>query len=95
MDLLRDVVQAFLTDIPDQFARLEQTIAVRDREQAERLCHSIKGAAASIGGEQLRAAMAALERTAKAADWARFQEMLPHVESSHSELRSALEAFLG
>ena len=54
-ELAAQVVGGGLADIPVQLADLDQAIAAGDAKTAERVAHSIKGAAATVGGEALRA----------------------------------------
>ena len=48
------VIEVFLDDIPKQIESLKASLADDDAETIERIVHSIKGAAANIGGEALR-----------------------------------------
>ena len=48
------VIEIFLDEIPKQIESLKVSLADADAETLERIVHSIKGAAATIGGEALR-----------------------------------------
>jgi HPt (histidine-containing phosphotransfer) domain-containing protein len=54
--------------MPRQIAALKDHLASGDSAGVERQAHTIKGAAANVGGEALRAAAAAVERTARDRD---------------------------
>ncbi len=53
-ELAEQVVSLFLSDIPIQLDELDEALAAGDAETARRIAHSIKGAAATIGGPFLR-----------------------------------------
>lgn len=54
-DLAEQVIGLFLSDIPLQLQQLGEAIADSDAATAQRIAHSIKGAAATVGAEMLRA----------------------------------------
>lgn len=54
-ELATEVIGVFLMDIPVQLEALDRAIAGGDAPTAQRAAHSIKGAAATVGAEQLRA----------------------------------------
>jgi len=60
-DFMRDVMREFLRDTPCQIAELRNLIRSGDAREAGRRAHQIKGAAASGGGEALRAVASAIE----------------------------------
>ena len=59
---LREVLTLFLADMPQQIGKLEEAIKVRDAETATRQAHTLKGAAANVGGSLLRECAAELEQ---------------------------------
>ncbi|WP_250546343.1 Hpt domain-containing protein [Geobacter sulfurreducens] len=64
--LVTEVVAAFLADMPDLIERLRAAVADGEPATVAHWAHTIKGGAASVGGERLRAAAAALEYAAVA-----------------------------
>jgi signal transduction histidine kinase/DNA-binding response OmpR family regulator/HPt (histidine-containing phosphotransfer) domain-containing protein len=64
-DLAHEVVDCFLEDIPRQIAALRNFIEEGDTNGAERQAHTIKGAAANVGGERLREAAYKIEMAAR------------------------------
>jgi CheY-like chemotaxis protein/HPt (histidine-containing phosphotransfer) domain-containing protein len=48
------VLQGYFNDLPRQIAELESAIEDGDAEKARRLAHSIKGASANVGADELR-----------------------------------------
>lgn len=58
------IVQCFLTDLPLQLQALHKSLVACDLLAVERQAHSIKGAAAIVGGTRLQALALALEQLA-------------------------------
>ena len=67
-DLAKEIVEAFLEDIPTQFQVLRECLEREDVRNAERLVHTIKGVSANVGGEGLREAASQLEKALKTGD---------------------------
>ena len=55
-ELARRIVRTFVNDIPRQLARLAQAVSDGDVQQVRLVAHSIKGAAASVSGPEIREA---------------------------------------
>jgi HPt (histidine-containing phosphotransfer) domain-containing protein len=54
--LVEKIIKGFLLDIPDQIEKLGTYIENGDIDKAQRQAHTIKGAAANVGGEAMREA---------------------------------------
>ncbi|MDR1611649.1 MAG: Hpt domain-containing protein [Planctomycetota bacterium] len=90
-ELAAQVAGVFLDDIPKQLTALGEAFAQEDREVAERVAHTIKGASATVGGERLRAASEVGERLAREGKMAEAEANLPEIKARYEELRAALE----
>ncbi|BEH09712.1 PAS domain S-box protein [Geobacter sulfurreducens subsp. ethanolicus] len=66
--LVTEVIAAFLADMPDLIGRLRSAVADGEPATVAHWAHTIKGGAASVGGERLRAAAEAMEYEAVAGD---------------------------
>jgi PAS domain S-box-containing protein len=64
-EMAQTVIEVFLDDIPKQIESLKASLADDDAETIERIVHSIKGAAANVGGEALREIAAHIEKACK------------------------------
>jgi CheY-like chemotaxis protein/HPt (histidine-containing phosphotransfer) domain-containing protein len=93
-DLVRTVVEGFLEDIPKQIESLRRYLAAGEAEGALRQAHTIKGAAANVGGESLRAAALEMEKAVKAGDLADVLARLPDLESRFARLKESMQDFL-
>ena len=67
--VLASITNSFLDDIPTQITLLRDFLKAADGARAERQAHTIKGAAASVGGESLRAAAQQIEEAVGRDDW--------------------------
>lgn len=89
-DLVRAVVEVFLADIPGQLDVLETAVASGDRDTAERVAHSLKGAASNVGGDLFRDVAAALEDLAHKCDLRAASARLPELRAQFGRLRAAM-----
>jgi signal transduction histidine kinase/CheY-like chemotaxis protein/HPt (histidine-containing phosphotransfer) domain-containing protein len=78
-ELARAVAEGFLEDIPRQIEALRGCLEAGDAAGAELKAHTIKGAAANVGGERLREVAAEIETAGKGDD-------LDHVKARMVEL---------
>jgi len=92
-DLARRVIGRFLDDMPEHLAALAQAVRQGDGEAARRTAHSIKGAAAHIGGPQVREVAGKLERYGAAGDMDAAAGLLPDLLASFERARPLMEQF--
>ena len=86
------VAKAFLSDIPGQIEALRGYLEAGDNIQAvQRQAHSIKGAAANVGGEALRVVAYEMEKAANAGQLEAVSGRLPELEMQFDRLKMALE----
>jgi len=83
--LARVVTRGFLEDIPKQLEALTQLLAVGNVRGVERQAHTIKGAAAVVGGQALAELASELEKKVREGD-------LMTVRSCIDELRARFES---
>ena len=88
------VLHAFLDDLPRQIAALKDALDKNDPLTAGRQAHSIKGAAANVGGERLRQVARAMENFADAGDLEAVRSSIPALESDFLQLSLAISADL-
>jgi PAS domain S-box-containing protein len=84
------ITDSFLGDIPVQIEALATAVAAANLRLAEQQAHKIKGAAANVGGEALRAVALAMERAAKASELERLRDLLPELSAAFSALHEAM-----
>ena len=93
-DLARTVAAGFLQDIPKQIGVLRSYLEAGEVPSAERQAHTIKGAAASVGGEAMRFVATDLEKAAKAGDLASVMARFPELDMQFQRLKVAMNAWL-
>ncbi len=90
-ELAAIIVRTFLDDMPRQISTLKEHAGAGDAVSAERSAHTIKGAAANIGAERLRALAYDIELKGRANDTPGVRERLPGLEDAFRELKDVLE----
>lgn len=84
--------ESFLDDLPRQIEALRQALDADDMTVAVRQAHTIKGAAANVGGEQLRTEALTMEEGLRRGEAATARERLPHIEAAFARLQAAMTA---
>ncbi|MCF7936410.1 MAG: response regulator [Synergistales bacterium] len=79
-DAARQIVAVFLEDAPARARELREALEQGDGQTAGKKAHSLKGIAATIGGEALRRAALAAEEAGRSGDIDRIRAHLPEVE---------------
>lgn len=91
-ELAEQVVGVFLSDIPKQIAALREAVDSGDAATAERVAHSIKGAAATVGGEALRRISFECELLGKQGDLDSMRAKIDEISAQYALLESELRA---
>jgi CheY-like chemotaxis protein/HPt (histidine-containing phosphotransfer) domain-containing protein len=84
------IQEIFLSDIPRLLETLVDAVARADAETTANLAHTIKGAAANVGGEALRLAAAALEDAARKNAVDTMSTLLSDLQGQFQRLRAAM-----
>jgi HPt (histidine-containing phosphotransfer) domain-containing protein len=94
-DLVQVIVDGFLEDTPKQIEALRGFLAAGDISGSLRQVHSIKGAAANVGGEALRAVALETEEAGQAGGLNAIMVRMPDLESQFARLTQAIRDFTG
>jgi len=94
-DLAQAAVAAFLDDMPAQFAQLREHVLRREADAAGRLAHRIKGAAATMGCEEMRLAALAVEEAGARGEASGLRCLLTRLEEKFAAARLALAETVG
>jgi PAS domain S-box-containing protein len=89
-ELAREIIGAFLHDIPGQILALQSYLESGEAAAVQRQAHSIKGASANASCSSLREAAYEVEKAGKANDLARAAEILPRLQQEFDILKDAL-----
>jgi HPt (histidine-containing phosphotransfer) domain-containing protein len=92
-ELAQIVMDGFLGDAPRLVEALRSSLEAGDAEAAIRGAHTIRGAAATVGGEALRAVAWEMEKAGVAGDFDAVKARVPALESELGRLRTAMSEF--
>ena len=88
-----EIIRSFLADVPQQIQALKVALQAADPVSTVRHAHTVKGVAATVNAEALRAVAAAMEQAAHAGDLAAVAARLPQLETEFASLQVTLLAF--
>ncbi len=88
--LVKAILEGFLQDIPDQIQALKKCLATGDIPCAERQAHSIKGAAANVSGEAVRAVALEVEEAGRTGDLDAARARMGELEAQSELLKEAI-----
>jgi len=95
LELLADLIQVFLQDLPQQVAALRKAVEDQDAKGIQQEAHRLKGAAASLDATAVSACAARLEQSGRdancavaRAEWAQLEVELARLESAFRDFRS-------
>jgi two-component system, sensor histidine kinase and response regulator len=91
--LARRVVRGFVSDMPRQIALLAQAVSDGDAPQVVLLAHSIKGAAASVNGHEMREASGKIEQQGRDGNLTASRDALSELSTSFERARQVMERF--
>ena len=89
-NLARVVMEAFLHDIPGQIEALRSYLDVSDAPGAARQAHLLKGAAANVGGESMRALAFEMEKAGKNGDLGSVAAHMNSLDQQFLQLKEAM-----
>jgi len=90
-ELIRQVSEGFLDDMPIQIADLKKQVDNGDREKISAQAHKIKGATANIGGLLLSSVAEQIEMAAEQGDMETTSRLMLELEEQFKQLKSTME----
>lgn len=91
-DLIAEIIAIFLSDIPRRLAILKDHVISGQAAAAGEQAHAIKGAAADVGGEVVRAVALEMEKAGKAGDLETLEKAMPKLEKEFERLKEAMQS---
>ncbi len=88
------IIQTCLRDMPGRMAKLVEAVELGDVARAAGELHTLKGSAAYLAGEAVRATALAMEADAKDGNLGSLRLALPDLQREVEQLCKALEAYL-
>ncbi|MEN6436984.1 MAG: response regulator [Syntrophobacter sp.] len=89
-ELARTILVGFLADVPREIESLRVALTNGDRVSSQRVCHTIKGAAANIGAPMLSEVARQMETAAGVGELEKVEALLPGLERQFAELTNTL-----
>ena len=86
LELIGDVLVAFSADAPGHIAGLQRALDRSDAAAVRRIGHTLKGSAASVGAEALRAVAYQVELAGSDGEFHRIPKLLPRLKTELSRL---------
>ena len=90
--LVVDLIDIFLDDVPPRLAELQSTVGSNDAAGVERVAHTLKGSAGSMGAVPMSHAADDLQTMGASGDLSRVKDSLNRLESEWRKAKAALEA---
>ncbi len=90
VELLKNIIQIYLEDIPTQIQSLQQALEQNDEQLIQHLAHTIKGASGNIGAAALQKTANQMEIAAKKEDLSSAPDLLRLLLKGFAELRDLL-----
>jgi len=87
-DLIRTVLESFLTDTATQIENISSALQDGDAAQIGTMAHAIKGSSANVGGMMLSSQAFKLEQAGKAGDLQLISQSLPELERCFKQLET-------
>lgn len=89
--LAQKLITGFLSDIPNQLIILKDRLEAGDARAVRRQAHTLKGAAATVAAEALRAVCGEAEDAATAGEFSRALFLLPRLEEQFELFKATLQ----
>jgi HPt (histidine-containing phosphotransfer) domain-containing protein len=90
IDLLREVIEMFLTDAPPLIADMRAAVAAGDAGGIKAAAHTLRGAASNFGATAVVECAREVEALAKSGGLANAAALVDRLEGAHRELETAL-----
>ncbi|HJQ27712.1 MAG TPA: response regulator, partial [Rubrobacter sp.] len=90
-DLLKDLMELFLADVPLQLAVLRKAFEAGDVPSVKRVAHTLKGSCGNMGAASMEALCTELEQTVRSGDLSAASGLISSLEEEFGRARLALE----
>jgi CheY-like chemotaxis protein/HPt (histidine-containing phosphotransfer) domain-containing protein len=91
-DILNELIELFLADVPSQLVVLKDTVEAGDAHSVERIAHTLKGSSANMGAARMTTICSELQDVGASGDPSRAPELLERLEEEFGHVHRALEA---
>jgi PAS domain S-box-containing protein len=91
-DILKELTELFLSDVPQQLVLLKEAVEAGDASSVGRVAHTLKGSSSNMGATRMTTICSELEAVGASGDLSRAPELLEQLEKEFGRVRMALEA---
>ncbi len=90
-DVLKELVELFLEDVPPQLKALREAEKREDAMSVERIASSLKGSSGNLGAVRMEAICAELEEIGRSGDVGSAPALISRLEAELGRVRAVLE----
>jgi CheY-like chemotaxis protein len=90
-DILKEVVELFLTDVPPQLAALRGAVEAGDAHSVEQIAHTLKGSCGNMGAKRIEALCTELEEIGRSGDLRAAPARISRLEEEFRRVRAVFE----
>jgi HPt (histidine-containing phosphotransfer) domain-containing protein len=93
-DVLTEVLELFLQDVPRRIARLRASCAAGDAAELHKTAHSLKGSAGNVGAQALLAICRQLDDQGRAGDLTEAKQLVDALDAEFARVEVAIRQLL-
>jgi two-component system, sensor histidine kinase and response regulator len=90
-DILEELIELFLTDVPPQLGALREAVQSGDARSVERIAHALKGSSGNMGAVGMEALCAELEEMGRSEDLSAAPGTMTRLEEEFGRVRAVFE----
>ncbi len=94
-DVLKEVLQLFLDDVPGRIERLRTAWQGGNAVEVQRAAHSLKGSAGNIGAHALHAICHQLDELGRSGDLAEAEDLVPALAAEYARVEAEILLLIG
>jgi HPt (histidine-containing phosphotransfer) domain-containing protein len=94
-DVLGEILNLFLDEVPKKIDSLRRAVTTGDALQVQRIAHSLKGSSGNIGARAMYDVCRQLDDRAKSGELARLQPLVEALDAEYGKVERAIERLLG
>jgi len=93
-DVLNEVLQLFLEDVPGRLARLRSAWQDGNAVEVQRAAHSLKGSAGNIGATDLLSVCRLLDDHGKSGDLSNLAPLVTSLETEYAKVEAEIKSLI-
>jgi HPt (histidine-containing phosphotransfer) domain-containing protein len=94
-DVLREILNLFLDEVPKKIDSLRLALTSGDAATLQRAAHSLKGSSGNIGARAMYEVCRQLDDRAKSEELARLQPLVEALQAEYGKVESEIRRLLG